>query len=85
MSKAKCLHCRKAFAKGMPRQRYCSSECQLQAKAERQAAKRKAERTVARKPRKCDYCGERFTPTRNDARFCCDSHRAMAYREERNR
>jgi len=28
---------------------------------------------------KCEYCGNDFTSKRNDARFCCNSHRQLSY------
>jgi hypothetical protein len=49
----------------------------------RTAARRKEDRTLARKPRRCEICGELFQPSRDDARFCCDAHRQQAYRQRR--
>jgi hypothetical protein len=34
--------------------------------------------------RACEYCGEPFTPSRSDARYCSSSHRAMASKRNRN-
>ncbi len=82
-AKAKCEYCGKKISQGSHVKKYCSPECQQQAKVDRQAAKRKAERQAALKPRKCEHCGEKFKPTRSDARFCCDSHRAMANKKRK--
>lgn len=40
--------------------------------------------TTAVLERACEYCGEPFTPARSDARFCCNSHRALASKRNRN-
>lgn len=43
-------------------------------------ARRKAERRE-RHPRPCDVCGEHFTPTRADGRYCSSPCRQRAYRQ----
>jgi hypothetical protein len=52
---------------------YCSTECEHEAW--------KARRRVEHQPRQCDRCGETFTPTRADARYCTGACRQAAYRE----
>ena len=51
----------------------CSLACQRE--------RRNARRRVVHQPRLCDGCGESFTPTRSDARFCSNACRQRAYRE----
>jgi len=38
----------------------------------------KKRREVAKFVKYCEYCGKEFMAKRSHARFCCDSHRAMA-------
>ena len=39
-------------------------------------------RAQERKDRICKTCGNTFTPTRSDAKFCCKACRQKAYREK---
>jgi histone H3/H4 len=73
-----CAYCTTEFV-GLPAVRYCTNACALAAKAKRATAQRKPRR-VAHDPKPCQYCGESFTPTRSDARFCGGACRVAAHR-----
>jgi hypothetical protein len=54
---------------------YCQGECAEDAARERNR--------VEHGERECDGCGETFTPTRSDSRYCKDACRQKAYRKRK--
>lgn len=79
MSTVPCPHCSTQYAKGHPRQRYCSDDCR---EAARNARKRKPAQVVP-----CKECGQDFTATRT-MKFCtyeCGKKYHRAIELQRNR
>jgi len=60
---------------GLERFVACSSRCAEITQRER--------RLVSHEPRACEGCGEEFTPTRSDARYCSGACRQEAYRKRK--
>lgn len=58
--------------------RYDTDECERDARLRRQRERRR----VVHEDRDCDQCGESFTPTRSDARFCKTRCRVAAHRRK---
>ena len=63
-----CLHCGEEFTPRHLNQKYCSDTCRVEARKIRRWAKNAA----LRKPIRCAWCFEWFTPkTRRTQIFCC--------------
>lgn len=54
----------------------CSKRCSRRVEVER--------RRVKHETRRCEVCGEEFTPKRSDSRYCRNACRQRAYRERRS-
>lgn len=70
-----CQCCGKEFTRKTGNQRYCSKECQLKVKKEREYALAREERKLLLVPKECPTCGKIFTPKQRNQKYC--SHECM--------
>lgn len=76
--KLRCQHCGDIFYTATySRVKYCSYRCRNDAWIQR----RKRYREIAR-IRTCQYCKKQFKARRKDAKFCCASHRVLAFNKK---
>ena len=84
-NQATCLVCDRRYERKIggnlnDRVGYCSDECRRE-RDHRRAVARWANRPPREvEDRPCDRCGETFTPTRSDARYCSGRCRVAAHR-----
>ena len=79
-----CVVCGKHFY-GLGPIATCTDKC---GKARRDATRTRGEwrrEPVVHEPRKCEVCGEEFTPARNDAKFCSGRCRVAHHRQQQER
>jgi hypothetical protein len=78
-----CWCCERFFYGAMQR-RYCSEECGEQVRAGRRRERlRFAREQRVSVPRPCVVCGEAFTASRPEARYCSSACRQDAYRKRK--
>lgn len=80
-----CAWCGKPFVSKQYRQRFCSTKCNKAEWSHKKNEQIKEERRQARTDYVCPECGVTFTPSRVDAIFCCELHRARSRSRERYR
>lgn len=80
-----CAWCGKPFVSKQYRQRFCCAKCNKAFYSRIKVEKQIEERRKARTGYVCPECGVTFTPTRADAIFCCELHRARSRSRERYR
>jgi predicted nucleic acid-binding Zn ribbon protein len=78
-----CGNCGRSFY-GAKQRRWCSDACGEAIRQGRRAAGRYIAREArTSRPQACAVCGETFTPSRSDARFCSNACRQDAYRKRK--
>lgn len=77
-----CLVCGAEFEPNpsRPGQRYCSFACKQRASSRAAAARKKAARHAARKPKACVVCGRDFIAGKPQAIYCSKRCRSLAWR-----
>ena len=73
-----CQNCGDIFYTSHSRGSYCSYRCRNDA-----AIRWRKKRRMILRLNYCKYCKKQFQAMRKDAKFCCDSHRVLAFQKRR--
>ncbi len=77
--KLRCQHCGEIFyTASYSRTYYCSYRCRNDVAIQNRKRKREILRLVT-----CGYCKKQFRAKRKDAKFCCNSHRVLAFQHKK--